>query len=256
MLAELGITDRLEGNLDADVQLAGRGKSVAELMAELNGKSVALIEGGRVNNKYLALLEADLGKGLFNLLNPAAEGQNYTELTCFVSRFDIKDGMADSTVLLVDTSGMTVVGDGTIDLKTEKLDMSLVPSPKEGALAGVSSKVGLNLGELTKPFKLSGTLASPKLAIDPKQSAVMIGKAAAGTALFGPAGVAAALMGGGDAEEAPCAAAKKIAETGKAPDAGKAQEKGITEQLPGELPEGAKGAIGEAEQQLRKFFGR
>jgi hypothetical protein len=54
-----------------------------------------------------------------------------------------------------------------------------------------------------------------------------------------------------------CAAAKKIAETGKAPQAQKPQqEKGIIEQLAPQLPEGSKGALGEAEKQLKGFFGR
>jgi uncharacterized protein involved in outer membrane biogenesis len=56
MLAEVGVTDKLEGVLDADVQLSGRGQSVAELMANLNGKTVAMMDGGRINNEYLALL--------------------------------------------------------------------------------------------------------------------------------------------------------------------------------------------------------
>jgi hypothetical protein len=154
---------------------------------------------------------------------------------------------------------MTVAGGGTIDLRTEKLNMSLVPTPKKGFLGEASAKAGVNIGELATPFRLSGTLANPKLAVDPQQSIAIVGKATS---------IIKSLRSGGketapaDAQPAPpaedpCAAAKKIAETGQAPPAAKTpEEKGVTEQLPAELPEDVKGAIGEAEQQLKKFFGK
>lgn len=131
-----------------------------------------------------------------------------------VSRFDIQKGLADSTALVFDTERMSVVGEGEIDLRTEKLDLSIKPVPKEG-IGGFS----LNLGELTKPFRLGGTLAKPSLAIDPTQAALTLGKAVGGVALFGPAGIAAALIGkskGGKAEN-PCLAAIEAARTGVKP---------------------------------------
>jgi hypothetical protein len=151
---------------------------------------------------------------------------------------------------------MTVVGGGTIDLKTERLNVSLVPSPKKGLVAQAGSKVGVNLGELVKPFKLGGTLANPKLAIDTKQSAIMIGKAVGGTALFGPAGAAAVLLGGKSAEEDPCVAAKRLAETGPAAGAEKSQQKNVVGQTTEDLSGAAKGVIGGAQEQLKKLLGK
>lgn len=81
--------------------------------------------------------------------------------------------------------------------------------PKEG-IAGIS----LSLGELTKPFKLGGTLANPSLGIDPTQTAIAISGAVGGVALFGPVGIVAALVGEKSDDENPCLAAIEEAHKG------------------------------------------
>lgn len=209
MLQDLGITDLLYGRIDVDVNLKGRGESVATLMAGLNGNTRIVMNNGRINNKYINLLGGDLTSGVYRLVNPHKEKTDYTKINCFVSLFDIKDGLADSTALVLSTADMNVIGDGEINLNTEKLDFSLKPVPKEG-IAGVS----LSLGELTKPFKLEGTLAKPSLGIDPTQTAIAIGKAVGGVALFGPLGIAAVLVGEKSNDENPCLAAIAKAQKG------------------------------------------
>jgi hypothetical protein len=69
---------------------------------------------------------------------------------------------------MLDTSQVTVVGYGKINLDTEKLDLALKSSPKKGLGVNGLAKLSLSFGELTKPFKLSGTLANPSMTIDPK----------------------------------------------------------------------------------------
>jgi len=207
MLQDLGVTDLLYGRIDVDVNIKGRGESVATLMAGLNGNTRIVMNNGRINNKYINLLGGDLTSGVYRLVNPHKDKTDYTKINCFVSLFDIKDGLADSTALVLSTADMNVIGDGEINLNTEELDFSLKPVPKEG-IAGVS----LSLGELTKPFKLEGTLANPSLGIDPTQAAIEIGKAVGGFALFGPFGIAAALVGESANDENPCLAAIEAAQ--------------------------------------------
>jgi hypothetical protein len=49
-------------------------------------------------------------------------GGDYTDIECAVCCFDIREGLAKVTALVVDTPEMTVRGSGEVDLKTERLD--------------------------------------------------------------------------------------------------------------------------------------
>jgi len=106
------------------------------------------------------------------------------------------------------------VGDGTINLKTERLNLSLRPVPKEGIGASLIGKLGISAGELTRPFKLGGTLARPRLTIDPTRTAIALGATIGSITLFGPAAIAAALMGKTSDEETSCTAAISAAKKG------------------------------------------
>lgn len=207
MLKGLNITDALEGNLNANINLKGQGRSVATLMAGLDGSASIQISQGRINNKHINLLGADIGASLLRMLFPKKEKVDYTEINCLVSRFDIKKGLAVSTAMVFDTSFMSVVGEGEIDLKTEEIDFSLHLVPKEGIGFSGIGKLSLSLGELAEPFKLGGTLAEPSLTLDPTETATTLGKAIGGILLFGPFGIAAALIGGSSGDDNPCLSA-------------------------------------------------
>ncbi len=255
MLKQLEVTDLLEGQLSADIDLSGRGVSVADIMGSLNGETSIVTGEGKINNKYLNLVGGDLRSEALQLLNPMAKQTDYTEVNCFVSRFAITDGMAKSTALVCDTSAMTVVGDGKINLKTEELSLSLNPSPKSGYGVEGVGKATLSLGELTKPFKLGGTLAKPRLAIDPTKTALTIAKGAGGVALFGPAGIAAILASGSAGGENPCLAAIEAAEKGVTAETtrGETEPAGsAAEEVTGD----AKSAIEEAGRSFKKLFGQ
>ncbi len=235
MLKELGIVDVLEGKLEIDLDLSGRGDSVAGVLAGLNGKALVIVGEGRINDQFISLLGGDLGQSLFRLLSPSKESSEFTDVNCLVMGLDVREGLAKSTVLLLDTSNVNVVGHGKIDLKTEALDLVLKPSPKRGVGIKGLGKFSLSLGELTKPLKLSGTLANPTVGVDPSGTLFTLGKAIGGVALLGPVGLAAALAGGKLGDEDPCMLAIQEARNClKEPEAGEAVKKeggikGITE---------------------------
>ena len=255
MLKELDITNLLEGNLDVNVSLKGRGRSLAALMASLDGHTSIIMGQGRVYNNYVNMLGADLSASLFRLLNPAEEKLDYTEINCLVGRFDIKKGIAESTALACDTDRMSVVGEGEIDLRTEKLDLSLKPVPKEGIGSIGVGKLSLSVGELAKPFKLSGTLAEPSLALDPTQAAITLGKSLGGMALFGPVGIAAALLTGGEGDENPCLAAIEASRRGVKVSGGEKprEEKSVVDKT---NDSGTKGVVQGIGREIKKLFGK
>jgi len=243
---ELGLTERPGGKLDLDLDLRGAGGSVAEIMAGLNGRTLLVMNKGRINNKYLNLLGTDVSRSLLRLLNPLGQESSQVPINCFVSSFDIRGGIAQSTALVMDNDAMTVVGEGTINLKTEELDLSFKPSPKEGLGVSGLGKISLGLGELARPFKLGGTLAKPALVFDVRQAAVSIGKTLGGAVLFGPAGIAAYLAGSSPKEENACVAAVEASKKGVKAPGGKLEQ----------LEDAARKATGAAADGLRRMFGR
>ena len=215
MLKELAIFDLFEGKLDLSTDLKGSGNSVAGIMAGLDGHVSLTMDGGRISNELIRTVGGDLSTNLFRLLNPLADKEDWTAINCLAVRFDARKGLTDTSVLVFDTSVMSVTGKGEINLATEGLDLSLKPSPKDGLGVSGLGKISLSLGELAAPFKLGGTLANPKLAVDKAGAALATGKALGGMALFGPIGVVGALVSGkSDQDEDPCAWAIKAAQDG------------------------------------------
>jgi uncharacterized protein involved in outer membrane biogenesis len=212
MIKKLGISDSLHGNVDMKLDLQGRGNSIAELMAGLNGKTMVVMGEGGINQNAVKLLGSDLSSGLLQLLNPLKKEEKYTKINCFAGGFDIKNGLAQSNALVLDTNQVRALGYGKIDLKTEEIDLSLKPIPQKGVGINGLGKFSLSLGELTKTLKLKGTLSKPSLSIDTTGSIITLGKAIGGVALFGPFGVAAVLANGQFGDKNPCLAIIEAAE--------------------------------------------
>jgi len=167
-----------------------------------------------MHQRFIDLLGSDLPSSVFRLVNPFDKEKPYATINCFVGGFTMNNGLARATTLVLNTQYMVGVGDGTIDLKTERLHLSLRPVPKKGIGASVIGKLGISAGELTRPFKLGGTLARPRLAIDPTRTAIALGATIGSITLFGPAAIAAALIGKTADEETSCPAAIAAAKKG------------------------------------------
>jgi uncharacterized protein involved in outer membrane biogenesis len=182
----------VEGSLDASVNLSSSGGSVAELMAGLNGRADIVMGKGRVSMKYLNLIDMDVGTKLSQLINPLKKDNQYTAINCLVERMDVENGLVQHKLFL-DSEQTRLVSAGQVNLKTEGLNISIQSSPKRGLDIAGFAQLSIGLSELTRPFRLGGTLRKPTLAIDATQTTLAIGKALGGFALFGPFGILTAL---------------------------------------------------------------
>jgi len=235
---------KAEGKADVELDVLSRGSSIAGLMAGLNGRTVVVMGQGRMDNKNIQILGGDLASGIFQILNPSSKAANHTDINCIVSGFDIKDGIAKVTALVVDTPDMNVIGEGQVNLRDETLDLALKPYSKGGA-AGFS----LSLGELAKPFKLGGTLSNPSLEMDAAQTMLAAGKAAGGVLLFGPAGIAAAFAGQSSGGGNPCLSAIETARKGV-----RTSESSKGEEQKGTADKGITGSLKGVGEGVKKFF--
>jgi uncharacterized protein involved in outer membrane biogenesis len=189
MLDQLGYQRTLEGTLDSTINLTGRGNSLAQWMAGLDGEIVLKTGNGKFSNEYVSLLEKTFGGGVVRLFNPFRKKRSVASVNCFINNIQITDGLAKCRLLL-DTDETAILTAGHVDLKTEKLDFGIKPTPKKGHDVSGVGKVSLSLKELSHPFRLGGTLAQPSLEIDPSRVARTIGKFA-GLVAVGPVGMAA-----------------------------------------------------------------
>ncbi len=245
LLGGLGQDKIVEAPLEVKAGLTGVGESVAGIMAGLNGQLLLMLQQGRINNRYLEVVGGDLGPVLGNIIVPTAKGQPYTKLHCLVMGFTVAAGKAKSNVILLNTENMVVLGEGKVNLGSEELDLVMHPSPKKSmtqkATGGLAS---ISLGELTKPFKLTGTLAQPRVGIDEVGAITTIAKTVGGYAILGPLGAAAgALTSSGAGEAAGCAEAEAAARSG-----GKFRPKQVKGQSQGKVKEG-----GQPESTGQKF---
>ena len=209
MLKKLEISQGLDGILDLNINLKGQGKSVAALMAGLNGDVVAILTESELPVEYLNLVGADLTTSLMKMVNPFGKKIERAQINCAVSDFNIKDGLAKSDVLMIDDPDKTLLGTGSINLKTEALDFGIHTQPKEGIGTKETGKVSLSLSALLKPFELGGTLANPSLGISPERTVKTVV-----SALLGPGSFASLFISVSSGKENPCAEALKIAGEG------------------------------------------
>jgi len=138
--------DILEGRGDLAVTAHGGGASVRAIMATLGGTSSLVMGHGIIKNRYADLVGADVFREAFAW----TQGKQDTKLICMVSRFDIRNGLATSRDLLIDTEDVTIVGEGTVNFASERLDLELTPRPKE-----------ISLLNLAMPLDIGGTFRRP-----------------------------------------------------------------------------------------------
>ena len=211
----------------------GSGKSVAAIMAGLNGQLKVTTEEGKISNAAMKAVSADVLMKTLSLLKTGKK-QEGSILECAVINFTIKDGMAvaDNGIAMM-TSELNVLGGGSVNLKTEELDIGITPKVRQG----------VNLGELAELVRLGGTLVNPTPKTD-TVAALTKGISAVATGTFSLLG----LMDRGESDTNSCDVA-----LGKASSAAKKQasEKSNPVAKPAVKVKDAAGEIGD---KLKRLF--
>jgi len=224
-LKENGVTDLISGGkTQIRIALKASGKSVAGLMASLNGQTLINVGKGKINSKYINLAGGDLVTQLTGALNPIGKKQDFTPLACMVVNLNFKKGLADyDKKIAIQTDAMTITSSGKINLAKETIDIGLKPEPRSDSV-----DLGLNAGGLASMVRLTGPLSSPGIGID----ALGTAKAAVGVAsAIATGGVSLLISGLTDkimADSDPCATAlghKAAAKKAAPADSGSKQKK-------------------------------
>ncbi len=159
----------------ADVDLRGSGATLRELAATLNGKIRFLGSGGRIASSGFLGRSNDFLKQLLSTINPIAVKQPTTEIVCTALLLRASDGvLTTDPALVMRTAELDVISTGSLDLKSEKLDLNFKTAARKG--------VGIGVAQLVNPYiKVTGTLGNPGITLDSK-GALVNGGAAFATA--------------------------------------------------------------------------
>ena len=140
-----------KGDLNGLIELAGTGDSVGKLLGTANGKIGIYMDDGKISRFLMELIALDL----WDAVRVKLKGDQEIDIRCAIADFGVKDGIAQANALVFDTTVVNVSGGGTINLKTEEMDTTLKPEPKDSGV-----------GSLRTPLHLRGTFGEPKVGPD------------------------------------------------------------------------------------------
>ena len=152
------------GKISGQVALKGQGNSMAQMLGSASGDVAVMMGRGEISNILMEYLGLDGGEIIKFLLR----GDRNVSLRCAALAFDVKQGLMNSKVIVLDTADTVINGSGQVSLANETLDILLKPEPKDKSILSLRS-----------PLKIGGTFAAPTAGPDKAALGVRAGLAIA-----------------------------------------------------------------------------
>ncbi|GAB5414029.1 MAG: hypothetical protein Cons2KO_16320 [Congregibacter sp.] len=150
---DLGVQQSVRGELSVRGGLSGKGSSIAEVLASLDGRIATAANDLTVSGAAYDLLMSNLLAWLVVGVNDKT-----TTFNCAMAQFDVKAGLAKSDSLYLETRRMLATGKSTIDLAASTLDLRLEPRSKTRTV------------QFPSDVKMSGPLSSPSIRVSALQT--------------------------------------------------------------------------------------
>ncbi len=138
-----------DGVVGGSAHLTGTGNSVALILGHGNGGlQLFMSHGGDISALLVDLAGLQVGDAVLSALGIP----NKADVQCLVSDFELTDGVVDTRQLLLATTEANILGSGTINLDTEKLDLAIK-----------TQATHFSIGSLSTPINVGGTLKKPSV---------------------------------------------------------------------------------------------
>ena len=196
-----GASGYVSGALSGRAQLDGRGRSIAELLASLDGTTQMWVKDGQISH---LLIEAS-GIDLAESLGLVVRGDAPLPMRCAVTRLTVKDGAVKPEVAVIDTADTTLVVSGGVSLADERLDLLVTAQPRD-----------MTPVALRGPLHIDGSFAHPQVHLDKQAIGLRVAAAAALATVAAPLAALLAFVDLGDEDKAVCSEAAARMQ-GKAP---------------------------------------
>lgn len=181
----------IEGQMAARAKLTGYGNSVRAAAGSATGTLTVVAPSGELRQAFAELLGVNISKGLLLLLS---ESPNRSKVRCAVADFKVTDGIASANRIIVDTDVVLVKGEGTINLRTERLDLRFEGESKKPRLL-----------RLFLPIKVGGPFTRPSVDLETTNALTQGGIGVALAALVNPLVAILPFVDPGLAKDANCA---------------------------------------------------
>ena len=186
------------GRTELTLQVRGRGKTLHALLGSLDGEARVQVGPMRLRSAAVNFDRGVVTRTL-DLVNPVPEKEPETDIKCIAVRVPIKNGILSADQgIAAETSKYNVVLSGSLNLRTEAIDIAVTPV--------VTSGIGVGTASIAKIVRVGGTLSAPALGVD----AVGVAKSAvnAGVAVMAtPWWLADAVLKKARSDPNPCATA-------------------------------------------------
>ena len=186
-VAEAGTTGTIRGR----IQLAGRGDSIHDTLANANGRIAFTMPQGSFWTRNIQLSELDIGTFVQKMFEKKLKEP--VQINCGLVAFSVRGGIAAADPILIDTKKNVILGRGGFSFRNEAVDLAIRADGKKFSLISGQS-----------PVTIGGRFAEPKLdVISPE----LVGRAGAALGLAvvaTPVAGILAFVDVGDAKSAAC----------------------------------------------------
>ncbi|WP_110601601.1 AsmA family protein [Salinicola lusitanus] len=176
MFPDVDLMQNSRGELNGDATLSGTGNSVAAILGSSNGSLQMLISDGVISQNLMELAGLNVGNYLVGQLF----GDEQVDINCAATNLEVDDGLATTRFFVIDTENALIRVDGTVNFKTEGLDLNIEPESK-----------GARVFTLRSPLYVHGTMKNPSPGVD---AGSLLARGAVGAFLGTVATPAAALL--------------------------------------------------------------
>ncbi|PJJ97322.1 AsmA family protein [Lysobacteraceae bacterium NML91-0213] len=139
------------GRIGGHAKLAGTGNSIAAMLGSSSGEVAVGMGKGEISALLVELAGIDIAEALAFLVTR----DRRIPIRCAFADFAVNDGVMSANALAFDTTDTLIIGEGSIDLDGERLDLLLRPRPKDRSLLSLRS-----------PLVIGGTFSDPSFRPD------------------------------------------------------------------------------------------
>ena len=209
------------GEVNGDAALSATGNSPAALAGTANGEVKTLITDGTVSRLYMEAAGLNVANAVYEKLF----GKRDVKINCAAADFVATNGVLESRVFALDTDDAVINMDGTVNLKTEEMDLNIHPHTK-----------GFRVFSLRSPLYVKGTFKDPHVGVNAGALAVR-GAAAVGLGLLNPFAALIPLIAPSNNKPLPCT--QMLADMRAPPSAPPPGQKQTAKGAPGYMEPGA-----------------